>query len=246
MEPGLQLQKSSDPVDVILKKRYLQAIGSLMYAMLGTRPDICHAVGYLSRFSDNPKTEHWNAIIHVLRYLAGTLDYGIYYQSGDHATRGFSAYSDTDWANCINTSRSTQGYVFLLSGGAISWSSKLQTRVSKSSTDAEYIGLSNASSEAIHLDQQLSELRHPLSHPFPMCGDNQGAIALTKEARFHNAMKCVRLSEHLVRELVEAKTITVEYIPTTDMVADVMTKALPASTFQRFRKMMGVEAHSFS
>ena len=241
MEPNLQLQKSTAPVDFCLKRRYLQAIGSLMYAMLGTRPDLCHAVGYLSRFSDNPTHAHWNTIIHVFRYLAGTLDYGLYYTNGTSPTHGFSAYSDTDWASCINTSRSTMGYVFTLSGAAISWSSRLQTRVAKSSTDAEYIGLSNTSSEAIHLDQQLAEVREPLGHPFIINGDNQGAIALSKEARFHNSMKCVRLSEHLVRELVEEKTVIVNYIPTQDMVADIMTKALPRPAFEEFRAAMGIQ-----
>lgn len=242
MEPNLQLRKGGGEIDLVLKRQYLQAIGSLMYAMLATRPDLCHSVGYLSRFSDNPKPEHWNAIQHVLRYIRGTLDLGLYYASGPSSTHGFAAYSDTDWAACINTSRSTQGYAFLLSGGAISWSSRLQTRPAKSSTDAEYIGLGHMGSEAVHLDQQLTELGEPLGHPFVVFGDNQGAIALTKEARFHNSTKCIRLAEHIARDLVETGIITVEYIPTADMVADIMTKALPRPAFERCRDALGIRS----
>ncbi|KAL8278909.1 hypothetical protein RQP46_008578 [Phenoliferia psychrophenolica] len=240
MEHNLKLTKEDGDVDHDLKHRYLQAIGCLMYAMLACRPDICFAVSYLSRFAANPSPAAWNAVAHVMRYLAGTLDFGILYTKGDSPTHAFTGYSDSAWADDETTSRSTQGYAFTLSGGAISWSSKLQTRCAKSTTDAEYISLGHTSSEAIHIDQQLSELGEGLQHPFPLLGDNTGAIALTKEPRFHNAMKCVRLSEHLARELVQQKVITVTYIPTSDMVADVMTKSLPRPMFEKFRDAMGV------
>ncbi|KAL8276538.1 hypothetical protein RQP46_011086 [Phenoliferia psychrophenolica] len=174
LDPNLQLEPSSDVVDPNLRHRYLQAIGCLMYAMLGTRV------------------------------------------------------------------RLHRGYVYNLSGGAVSWASKRQTRVAKSTTDAEYISLGNAGSEAVHLGQQLQELGEPLTNPLDLYGDNQGSITLTKEARFHNAMKCVRLSEHLARELVETGIIKVTYIPTTDMVADIMTKSLPRPAFEKFRLAMGV------
>jgi hypothetical protein len=143
MEPGLSLRNSDGEINSARKTLYLQAIGSLMYAMLGTRPDLAHAVGYLSRFSNNPGVEHWNAVLHVIRYIKGTLDYGLFYSSSPANVNGFMAYTDSDWGACVETSRSTMGYAFILSGAAISWSSHLQSRVASSSTDAEYIGIGN-------------------------------------------------------------------------------------------------------
>ncbi|EGU10936.1 2-hydroxymuconic semialdehyde dehydrogenase [Rhodotorula toruloides ATCC 204091] len=111
-----------------LRRRYLQAVGSLMYAMLGTRPDLAFAVGLLGRFARNPDDAHWAAVERVLRYIEGTLDHGLQYRPEDSSITGFEAYSDSDWGADVNTSRSTMGYVFLLAGGAVSWSSRIQPR----------------------------------------------------------------------------------------------------------------------
>ena len=240
MEPNLQLRKGTGVVDQALKRRYLQAIGSVMYAMLGTRPDIAHAVSYLARFSDHPTQEHWNAVIHLLRYIRGTLDLGIYYSSGTSTLQGFTAYSDSDWAADVNTSRSTMGYAFLINGGAISWNSRLQSRATGSSTEAEYLGFGNAGREGVHIGSQFEELHEPFPSPLLLYGDNQGAIALSKEARFHDRTKHIRLCEHIARELVEQGTLAIEYIPTQDMVADIMTKSLPRPIFEKFRSALGV------
>ncbi|GAA6003269.1 hypothetical protein JCM5350_008022, partial [Sporobolomyces pararoseus] len=135
MIPNLQLVPSppdytASPED---RKRYLQAVGSLMYAMLGTRPDIAHAVGVLGRHSANPGPSHWSAVVHVLRYLKGTLDFGLEFNPTSSPLAGYEGYSDSDWGACPTTSRSTMGFSFLLSNGAVSWSSKLQSRVAASS-----------------------------------------------------------------------------------------------------------------
>ena len=123
-----------------------------MYAMLAVRPDICYSVGYLSRFADKLPKKAWDAVFHTFRYMAGTLDCGLLYTPGTSLELGFSTYSVSDCASCINTSRSTGAYVFTLSGGAISWSTKRQTRCAKSSCDAEYMQLGNTSSEGIYLN----------------------------------------------------------------------------------------------
>ncbi|GAA5921265.1 hypothetical protein JCM5296_003816, partial [Sporobolomyces johnsonii] len=132
------------------------------YAMLGTRPDLAHAVGVLGRFSSRPSQEHWAAVVRVCQYIKGTLDLGLLYSSTDSLLGGFGAYSDSDWGACPTTSRSTMGFVFVLAGGAVSWSSRLQPRVAASSTEAEYLGLSHAGKEATFLSQLLGELGHPL------------------------------------------------------------------------------------
>ena len=242
MEPNLQLDKAPEGTvaDPILKHKYLQAVGSLMYAMLGTRPDLCFAVGYLSRFSSCPLEAHWTAITHVLRYLAGTLDLGLHYKHKSHSLDAFLAYTDSDWAADVNTSRSTMGFTFLQSGAAICWASRLQPRCTGSSTEAEYLGINFAAKQAIHLSNQLLELNEPLLSPLLLFGDNQGAIALSKEARFHSRTKHIRLDEHTAREYVERGELKVEYIPTGDMVADIMTKSLPFATFDKLRSRLGL------
>jgi hypothetical protein len=259
LEPKVQHLASTGPVDLSLKRRYLQGVGSLMYAMLATRPDICHAVGYLSRFSSNPTLEHWTSVEHVLRYLRGTPNYGLHYSAKSPSPHAFinytklphwtdnspptsdaQGYSDSTWADDLPTSRSTMGYVFTRSGGAISWASRLQSRVAGSSTEAEYLGLGYAGREAVFIQSQFEELGEPFSSPLLLYGDNQGANALTKEARFHDRTKHIRLSEHLARELVEGGTLQVEYIPTERMLADIMTKPLARVLFDKFRDGLGV------
>ena len=115
---------------------YASAVGSLMYAMVCTRPDISHAVGVASRFMANPGREHWAAVKWVLRYLRGTSDYSITYRSSDNSICG---YVDSDFAGDLDKRRSTSGYVFTLAGGPICWMSKLQKTTVVSTTEAEYI-----------------------------------------------------------------------------------------------------------
>ncbi|GEM11437.1 gag-Pol polyprotein [Rhodotorula toruloides] len=222
------------------RRRYLQAVGSLMYAMLGTRVDLAHVVGVLGRHAARPDNTHWAAVLRALQYIRGTLDYGLEYTPDSSPLRGFEAYSDSDWGACPTTSRSTMGYVFLLANGAVSWSSKLQPRVTASSREAEYLGLSHACKETVYLTQLLGELGFPAEGAAVLYGDNQGANALSKDPQFHNRTRHLRLTEHFVREQVQDGSICVEYIPTARMLAGAMTKSLPAPLFERHRDAPGV------
>ncbi|GAA6025248.1 hypothetical protein JCM10207_006239 [Rhodosporidiobolus poonsookiae] len=129
MMPNLQLASSPPDhnPDAAFRRRYMQAVGSLMYAMLGTRPDLAYAVGVLGRHASRPDESHWSAVVRVCQYIKGTLDYGLEYSPNDAPLTGFEAYSDSDWGACVNTARSTMGYAFVLASGAVSWSSKLQS-----------------------------------------------------------------------------------------------------------------------
>ncbi|GEM11021.1 gag-Pol polyprotein [Rhodotorula toruloides] len=222
------------------RRRYLQAVGSLMYALLGTCVDLAHVVGVLGRHAARPDNTHWAAVLRALQYIRGTLDYGLEYTPDSSPLRGFEAYSDSDWGACPTTSRSTVGYVFLLANGAVSWASKLQPRVTASSTEAEYLGLSHACKETVYLTQLLGELGFPAEGAAVLYGDNQGANALSKDPQFHNRTHHLRLTEHFVREQVQDGSICVEYIPTARMLADAMTKSLPAPLFERHRDAFGV------
>ncbi|SCZ96664.1 BZ3500_MvSof-1268-A1-R1_Chr4-4g07530 [Microbotryum saponariae] len=237
MQPGVVLDfedLAATPQD---RTRYLQAIGSLMYAAVGTRPDLAFVVSYLARFSQQPGPEHWTAIKQVLRYIKGTLDLGLTYRKTSQPLRG---YSDANWGACLTTSRSTMGYAFILSGAAIAWCSKREHRVAKSTTDAEYLSLSYTSGDAIHLSELLAELGAPVSGPVVLYGDNQGSLALAQHPTNHQGSRHVRISEHCVRERVAEKEIEVRYIATGDMIADIFTKALGPKSFMFHRENLGL------
>ena len=154
-----KLAHATDEDDSIDQQRYQSAIGSLMYLSVSTRPDISYAVSSLARFSSKPTKEHWTALKRLLRYLKGTTKYGILYTKGGASK--CIGFSDADWAGDINDQKSTSGYVFMLSGGAVSWSSKKQKCVALSTAEAEYVALSSAAQESIWLRQLITELGSP-------------------------------------------------------------------------------------
>lgn len=224
-----------------LKSRYQRAVGLLMYAMLGTRPDISYAVSVVSRFSANPTTDHWLAVQRILRYLRGTLDLELAF-SGD--LRPLVGYSDADWAGDISTRRSTSGYVFGIGTGPISWSSKRQSTVSLSTCEAEYIGQTQATKEAVWLRNLLAELTDMDECDIPttvIYCDNQGAIALAKNPKFHGRSKHIDIQHHYVREKVEDGTVGLKYIETSKQIADGLTKPLSKVPFLQFRKALGLQ-----
>ena len=139
---------------------YASAVGSLMYAMVCTRPDIAHAVGVLSRFMSKPGKEHWTAVKRVFKYLRGTSDYGLCYQGRPGLDRvlDIRGFVDADWAGDLDQRRSTSGYVFNLFGGAVSWMSKKQSVVAQSTTEAEYMAATHASKEEVWLQRLCSSI----------------------------------------------------------------------------------------
>jgi hypothetical protein len=148
---------------------FLEAIGSLMYAALGTRPDICSAVRSLAPFTSTFGQEHVDGIKHIMKYLSGTQGRGIVYTTGGG---GLVGYTDADWANDTTNRKSISGYAFLLSGGVISWASKQQATVALSSTHAEYVAAAKASKEAVWLRRLLKELHEGIAEPTTLHIDN--------------------------------------------------------------------------
>ena len=139
---------------------YASAVGSLMYAMVCTRPDIAHAVRILSKFMSNPGKENWTAVKRVFRYLHGTSDYGLCYQGrpGLERVLDIHGFANADWAGDLDQRRSTSGYVFSLFGGAVSWMSKRQSVVALSTTEVEYIAATHASKESFWLYRLCSSM----------------------------------------------------------------------------------------
>ena len=212
---------------------YRALVGSLMYLMISTRPDLAYSVGYLARFMNNHNITHMQAARRVLKYIAGTVELGITYRHGD--TSFLRGYSDSDWASDLNTRRSTTGYLFLAAGGAVSWSSRLQQTVALSSTEAEYMALSEAAREAMALRELAKDLHWTSADPILIKEDNQGALAMAYNPVHFAKTKHIHIRHHFIREKVSDHDISIEYIPTDSMLADALTKPLAAPTLTRLR-----------
>ncbi|CAN6445582.1 unnamed protein product [Victoria cruziana] len=170
------------------KVSYSNAIGRLMYLIMCTRPDICHAVGMVSRYQSNPGREHWKAVKRIMQYLKGTEDFALCYQGGSTKIEG---YTDADWGGDPDERKSTSAYVFLLNKGAISWCSKKQTCVALSTMEAEFVAGSIAVQEGVWLRRivkHLGVLPHA-KDPIIIYCDNQAAITYVKDPKFHSKTK---------------------------------------------------------
>jgi hypothetical protein len=242
METSAKLEQSDQQYHAVIDDIlwYQSAVGSLMYAMLGTRPDIAFAVSVVSRYASNPSERHKTAVKRIFRYLRGTTNLRLTFK-GDLVY--LTGYTDADWAGDPDTRRSTSGYVFNIGSGAISWSSKRQPTVALSTCEAEYVSQTEAAKEAIWLKTLLDQLNPEDSSPVAtiIYGDNQGAIALAKNPQFHARTKHIDIQHHFIRQKVDEGKIELQYVPTAKQVADGLTKALCKDKFLLFRRALGLE-----
>lgn len=236
-DPSLELQSEDEEVQRIINKPYREAVGSLMFLAVVTRPDIAFAVGQVSRFLNNPSEKHWIAVKRIMRYLAGTKSYGICYR-GIHDE--LMVYSDADFAGDITTRKSTTGYLSMLAGAPVTWSSHRQGCVSRSTTEAEYIAASAAAQEIMWLRMMLKELQVISNEPTNLFIDNQSAIRLVKNSEHHKLTKHIDVKYHYIKECVENQNIVVEYVPSEKQLADFLTKALPRDKFCLNRESVSV------
>ncbi|KAL6291909.1 hypothetical protein ACE6H2_000051 [Prunus campanulata] len=207
---------------------YRSIVGALQYLTF-TRPDLAYSVNTVCQFMNSPTEVHFQLVKRILRYIQGTLHYGLTYSSSVPVS--LSAYSDADWAGDITTRRSTTGFVVFLGSNPISWQSKKQGSVSRSSTEAEYRALANASAEVAWVRQILADLHVFLPEPPLLFCDNMSALALSSNPVFHSRIKHLDVDFHFVRERVQRKDFLVQYIPTDDQIADVLTKGLHSPVF---------------
>ena len=212
-------------------KPYRSLLGSVMWGQLTTRPDLSFSVSLLARFQANPGLSHWSALLHVIGYIKNTIDYGLTYsRDGDLSP---TAYVDADYGGCKDTRRSTSGYVFTMAGGAVSWSSKRQATVALSTVEAEYVAMSRCAQQMVWMRSWLDEVEIEHTTPGLIKGDNRGAIALTKNTKDHGKVKHINIRHHYIRDLLESGAIAIEYVPSTENLADLFTKLLPRDLHHR-------------
>ncbi|GKB66448.1 retrovirus-related pol polyprotein from transposon TNT 1-94 [Tanacetum coccineum] len=188
------------------KVPYASAVGSVMYTMVCTRPDIAHAVGVVSRFMSNPGREHWEAVKWLLRYLKGTSKATLCFSRKEVVLEGFS---DSDYGGSLDSGKSTTGYVFTVGGTAVSWMSRIQKCVAMSTIEAEYMAIAEAGKELVWLKNFLKELDRAQTECVLFC-DNQSAIHLAKNPVFHGALYLKKILEAKNPTHMLTKVVTTE------------------------------------
>jgi len=216
---------------------YRKGVGKLNF-LTNTRPDLAFAVQHLSQFMQAPRVPHYNAFLHVLRYIRGQPDLGVLLHKNADCT--LQAYCDSDWAACPHTRRSVSGYVVFLGDSLISWKSKKQGTVSLSSAEAEYRSLRRVVAELAWLSRLLNELTITSVCPIPVKCDNQAAIYIAKNPVFHERTKHIELDCHFVREKLMAGLISLHHVSTTHQLADILTKPLTGVLHRHLIGKLGV------
>ncbi|KAJ9553788.1 hypothetical protein OSB04_017833 [Centaurea solstitialis] len=247
MQHGIVLSKTQCPVsiqdqDKMKSVPYASAIGSIMYAMLCTRPDVAYSVSVTSRYQQNPGEPHWVAVKNILKYLRRTKEMFLVF-GGTEDEISVTGYSDASFQTDRDDFRSQSGYVFTLNGGAISWKSSKQDTIADSTTEAEYIAASDAAKEAVWLRNFLSDLRvvASISKPIDIFCDNSGAVAQAKEPREHHKSRHVLRKYHLIREIIGRGDVRICKIPTEDNVADSLTKPLARAKHEAHANSIGMQ-----
>ncbi|KAK9048104.1 hypothetical protein SSX86_007048 [Deinandra increscens subsp. villosa] len=211
--------------------------GALQYLTF-TRPDIIYAVQQVCMHMHAPKLDHWNALKRIIRYLQGSHHLGLTLDRS--SSLDLRAYTDADWAGCPDTRRSTSGYCVYLGDNLISWSSKRQSTISRSSAEAEYRGVANVVAELCWIRNLLLELRRPLTRASIVYCDNISAIYLSGNPVQHQRTKHIELDIHFVREQVQRGLVRVLHVPSRFQIADIFTKGLPRILFEDFRSSLSI------
>lgn len=237
MEPKAQLHKDTEgaPIDAT---EYRSIVGCLRY-LLNTRPDLSYAVGMASRYMERPTTMHYKVVKQILRYLRGTIHFGLTYTKGPREFNIFG-YSDSDLAGDLDGRKSTSGMTFYLNESLVSWNSQKQKTVALSSCEVEFIATTTAACQALWLRCLVSEIVGMEPRPVTLFVDNKSAIALMKNPVFHGRNKHIDTCFHFIRECVKNGQIIVEFVNTGEQRADVLTKALTRVKLAAMRQLLGV------
>ncbi|KAK2439768.1 hypothetical protein QL285_011252 [Trifolium repens] len=233
-----KLDSDSDGEDVYATT-FKQLVGSLRY-LCNTIPDICYAVGMVSRFMSKPKWSHYQAAVRILRYIKGTLKHGVLFPSEGKTESELLSYSDSDWCGDRVDRRSTSGYLFKFLRGPISWCSKKQPVVALSTCEAEYIAGALTACQAVWILNLLQDLKIEVNKPLKLMIDNKSAINLAKNPVLHGRSKHIETKYHFLRNQVQNGVLEVVHCSTQKQLTDVMTKAIKTDQFLRLRDGIGV------
>ena len=224
-------------VDPARRQRFQTVIGSLLYLMLGTRPDIAFAVTKLAQHSANPSEEHLDKALNICRYLQSTRDYTLEYDGA--SGKGIIAFTDADFAGDAIKRRSQTGYVLRLAGASILWSSYQQKSNAFSTKDAEYMALSDCSRSCMWIQNVFHELGYSIG-AIPICSDNQGAIFVSQNPVTEKRTKHIDVRYHYIRDVIDKGKVEVLFVPGVDNPADIFTKNLGPIKIRKFREELGL------
>ena len=239
IEPKTSLVKASDSDPVFEQNLYQGMIGSLMYLVTCTRPDLAFSVSYLSRFASHPLERHHTAVKRVFHYLAGTSSMSLKYKrSPTSVPLSIVAFSDSDYASRRNTRRSVSGSAFGLNSCAISWLSKKQQSVASSTTEAEYVALATTSRQAVWYLNAFTQLGYTIT--ITIMADNTSSIYVAENPIHNPRTKHIDVGYHFTREHLICKSFALSYVPSNDNTADLMTKALNSVSHQGHTQRLGL------
>jgi hypothetical protein len=223
------------------EKSYKQMVGSLMY-LLATRPDLAYSVFLVARFMERPTEMHVAAIKRIMRYLKGTLSLGIMYKKVSGDVLQLNGWTNYDYAGDLDDRKSTSGYLFMLGGGAVSWSSKKQPIVTLSTTEAEFVAAASCACQSIWLRNILKHLMVDQDHNTLIFCDNSSSIKLSKNPILHGRCKHIDVRFHFLRDLTKEGIVELVHCKTQDQLADIMTKPLKLENYYSIRSKMGMLA----
>lgn len=238
MEHKLQLRKNEES-EMVNPTEYRSIVGGLRY-LTHTRPDITFAVGVVSRFMEKPTVKHLQAVKSILRYVKGTLDFGLKYSRGKKDIN-LIGYTDSDLGSDVNDRRSTGGMAFYVNENLITWASQKQRCVALSSCEAEFMAATKAACQGIWLRRLIGEITGQKVPPVALLVDNRSSLDLMKNPVFHGRSKHIDIRFHFIRECVEKGEITVSHVWSKDQKADIFTKPLGRLKFEDMRSLLGIE-----
>ena len=240
MTSGLRLSTHGDSA-FTNPTLYRSVVGGLQYATI-TRPDISYAVNKVAQFMHSPLEVHWKAVKRILRYISGSLQFGLKFHSNKELR--LLAYCDSDWGSDIDDRKSTSGYCVYLGPNLVSWASKKQHAVSRSSTEAEFRSMAAVVAELTWIQSLLMEMHVPCKLPPTIYCDSQSAVLLAQNPILHSKSKHFELDLFFVRDKIAQKQVFVQHIPAYEQVADLLTKPVSSKFFFKFRNKLRVAEHA--
>lgn len=225
---------------LLSNKNYQKLIGCLLYISLNTRPDIAASVAILAQKTSQPKQLDWDELKRVLKYLKGTAHYKLALGKLNFTEEKFYGYADANWAEDKTDRKSNSGYVFFVNGAIVSWACRKQRCVALSSTEAEFISLSEACQEAFWIRQLLEDMQQTIESPTTIYEDNQSALKLIEDGKLSNRSKHIDIRHKYIRDYTERNLVICKYCPTESMLADMLTKPLPPTRHETLLQKCGL------